>query len=84
MMRHLGQMSPAMQARLIKAGEVLKGLTADEQLEAASQLTMAILKAARPRFEVLPGDRAAYDTLSDRVVDWFSSEIAGLRFGRVQ
>ena len=49
-----------MQSRFIKAGEALKGLTADEQLEVAGQPTVAILKAARRRFEGSPGDRTAY------------------------
>ncbi len=50
----------------------------------ASQLTLAILKAARQRFEASQGDKRAYDTLCDRVEDWFMEEIAALRFGRVQ
>ncbi len=84
MLRHLGQMSPAMQVHFIKAGEALEGLTADEQLEVASQLTLAILKAARQRFESSREDRAVYNTLCNRVEEWFSTEIAALRFGRVQ
>ncbi len=59
LLRHLGQMSPAMQARFIKAGEPPEGLTADEQLEVASQLTLAVL-ASRHRFEGSQGDRRAY------------------------
>ncbi len=77
----------ACHARRLHAGwgsSRLEGLTADEQLEVASQLTMAILKAARQRFEASQGDRHAYNTLCDRVVEWFGEEIAALRFGRVQ
>ncbi len=84
LLRHLGQLSPVMQAKFIQAGEALEAMSADEQLEVSAQLTLAILKAARHRFEGSEGDRHAYDTLCDRVVEWFSTEIAALRFGRVQ
>jgi hypothetical protein len=84
LLRHLGQLSTAMRARFIKAGEALEGLTADEQLEVASQLAVAILKAARHRFEGSAGDRRAYDTLCAAVEEWFTTEIAPLRFARMQ
>lgn len=84
LLRHLGQLFPAMGARFIKTGEAVEGLTADEQLEVASQLTMAILKATRHRLEGSREDRVAYDTLCDTVEEWLTSGIAPLRFGRVQ
>jgi hypothetical protein len=40
-------MSPAMHSQFIRAGEALDGLTADEQLEVANRLTLAILKPAQ-------------------------------------
>jgi hypothetical protein len=67
---------------VIYRGEALHLFTADEQLEVASQLTMAILKAARHRFEGAREDRAAYDALCDRVQGWFQDEIAPLRFAK--
>lgn len=51
LLRHLGQSPPVLQVRSVRVGEALEGLTVDEQLEVAGQLTMATLRAARHRFE---------------------------------
>ncbi len=84
LLRPLGQLPPALQARVRLAGEALDGLTADEQLEVAGQLTVGIVRAARHPFARSAGDRAAYDPLCDTVEEWVTTEIYKLRFARTQ
>ncbi len=84
LLRPLGQLPPALQAHVRRAGKVLDGLTADEQLEVAGQLTVGIVKAARRPFAGSAGDRAAYNTLCDTVEEWVTTEIYKLRFARTQ
>ncbi len=85
MLRHLGQMSPAMRDGFVKAGAALDGPTAGEHLEVSAQLTLAILKAARQRFDASQGDRRAYDTLcgSGRGMVYGRDRGASLRAGAV-
>jgi len=84
LLRPLGQLPPALQARFHRALKELDGLMADEQLEVACQLVMGVLKAVRSRFENSPANRAAYNTLCDAVGDWLQAEIGRLRFARPQ
>ena len=78
-----GELSPALQIRFERVLEVLDGLTADEDLEVASQLVVALLKVSRPRFADSPEHRVTYDGLCDAILDWFRREVNRLRFARL-
>ncbi len=78
-----GELSAALQARFERVLEALDGLTADQDLEVASQLVVALLKISRPRFADSPEGRVTYDGLCDAVLDWFRREINRLRYARL-
>jgi hypothetical protein len=78
-----GELSPALQIRFERVLEALDGLTAEEDLEVACQLVVALLKISRPRFAGSPDHRVAFDGLCDAVVDWFRREVNRLRFVRM-
>lgn len=81
---HLGQTSSAMRAWFIEGAKALEGRIPDGQLEVASQLPMAVLKASRHRFEGPSEDRRADNALFNTVEEWARTESTALRFRRVQ
>ncbi len=84
LLQPFGELSDTLQVRFEKVLEALDGLTAEEDLEVASQLVIALLKVSRPRFAGSPEYRDTYDGLCDAVLDWFRREVNRLRFARLQ
>ncbi len=67
---------------LLASLEALTGLSAKDQLEAACRGVLAVLIAARARFERDPEGRVAFDLVCEDVTDWLRQEIGALRFIR--
>ncbi len=62
--------------------EALEGLSAKDQLEVACRNVLAVILAARSRFEQRPEDRPCFDLACDSVEQWLGQEIALIRFTR--
>ncbi len=60
--------------------EALDGWSAKDQLEVACRNVLAVLLAARSRFEQCPEDRPRFDLVCDALEQWLGQEIALLRF----
>ncbi len=67
---------------LLASLESLTGLSAKDQLEVACRSVLAVLLAARARFERDQEGRVAFDLVCEDVTDWLRQEIKEIRFMR--
>jgi len=70
----------ALQQRGRKSLEALDGLNAQEQLELACRTVLAVLMAARPRFQV--ENELIFNDLCVVVLQWLKRDMEPLRFPR--
>ncbi len=72
----------ALQQRGQKVLETLSGLDAKDQLELACRIVLAVLMAARPRFQ--GENEIVFNDLCVAVLQWLKQEMKPLRFARPQ